>query len=189
MIQRTVTVDPGETTADFTWPTDSAAHSYQIDIYKDGAVFCKLTLGNRGQLLAINFSAPKRKMINHQSQMTNDNSQPYTLSFKVTGLDAASRYNYVLSTLDANGTPIHVYTGAFATTGYSGDKPIGDGIEVIPTPPIIPSNPETASTTDLSPTSEGSNSMDGTNGKIFRDGQLFFIRDGKTYTLTGQEIK
>ena len=186
--QKTVTVDAGETTADFTWPTDSAAHSYQIDIYKDGAVFCKLTLGNRGQLLAINFSAPKRKMINHQSQMTNDNSQPYTLSFKVTGLDAASRYNYVLSTLDETGTPIHVYTGAFATIGYPGELQEG-GDEIIPTPPIIPSNPETATTTDLSQTSEGSNSMDDANGKIFRDGQLFFIRDGKTYTLTGQKIK
>ena len=30
IIQKTVTVDPGQTTADFTWPTDSAAHSYQI---------------------------------------------------------------------------------------------------------------------------------------------------------------
>ena len=69
MIQRTVTVDAAETTADFTWPTDSAAHSYQIDIYKDGAVFCKLTLGNRGQLLGISFSAPGRKMSNMKSQM------------------------------------------------------------------------------------------------------------------------
>ena len=67
MIQRTVTVDPGQTTADFTWPTDSAAHSYQIDIYKDGAVFCKLTLGSRGQLLGISFSAPGRKMSNMKS--------------------------------------------------------------------------------------------------------------------------
>lgn len=190
MIQRTVTVDAAETTADFTWPTDSAAHSYQIDIYKDGAVFCKLTLGNRGQLLGISFSAPKRKneqMVN--DQMVND-SQPYTLSFKVTGLDAASRYNYVLSTLDANGTPIHVYTGAFATTGYSGEKPVGDGQEVIPTPPIIPADPEASETpTAIEELSDETGTFEGSNGKILRNGQLLIRRGKNCYTLTGQEVK
>ena len=191
MLQRTVTVDAAETTADFTWPTDSAAHSYQIDIYKDGAVFCKLTLGNRGQLLGISFSAPGRKMSNMQSQISNaDDSQPYTLSFKVTGLDAASRYNYVLSTLDATGTPIHVYTGAFATTGYSGEKPVGDGQEIIPTPPVIPADPEASETpTGIEELSDETGTFEGSNGKILRNGQLL-IRHGKNcYTLTGQEMK
>ena len=186
MIQRTVTVDAAETTADFTWPTDSAAHSYQIDIYKDGAVFCKLTLGNRGQLLGISFSAPGRR-----APMNNaDDSQPYTLSFKVTGLDVASRYNYVLSTLDANGTPLHVYTGAFATTGYTGDKPIGDGEEVIPTPPIIPSNPEPSEiVTAIEEISDENGTFEGSNGKIFRNGQLLLRHGDKTYTLQGQEVR
>ena len=186
MIQRTVTVDAAETTADFTWPTDSAAHSYQIDIYKDGVVFCKLTLGNRGQLLAINFSAPGRKMSNMKSQISNaDNSQPYTLSFKVTGLDAASRYNYVLSTLDANGTPIHVYTGAFATTGYSGDKPVGDGQELIPTPPIIPTDPEASET----PTGIEKNGSEGAEKKTIIEGRLLFITPQGTYDITGKRIE
>ena len=184
MIQRTVIVDAAETTADFTWPTDSAAHSYQIDIYKDGNVFCKLTLGNHGQLLGISFSAPGRKMTNDQSQMTNDESQPYTLSFKVTGLDAASRYNYVLSTLDENGTPIHVYIGAFATTGYPGELEEG-GNEIIPTPPIIPSNPEASVPTDLENTEEAK----GQHGKMFLNGQLYILRDGKTYNVMGGEVK
>ena len=191
MIQRTVTVDPAETTADFTWPTDSAAHSYQIDIYKDGAVFCKLTLGNRGQLLGISFSAPGRKMSNLKSQISNaDDSQPYTLSFKVTGLDAASRYNYVLSTLDANGTPIHVYTGAFATTGYSGEKPVGDGQEVIPTPPVIPADPEASETpTGIEELSDEAGTFEGSNGKILRNGQLLIRRGKNCYTLTGQIVQ
>lgn len=186
MIQRTVTVDAAETTADFTWPTDSAAHSYQIDIYKDGVVFCKLTLGNHGQLLAIHFSAPGRR-----APMNNaDDSQSYTLSFKVTGLDAASRYNYVLSALDANGTPLHVYTGAFATTGYTGDKPVGDGEEVIPTPPIIPSNPEPSEiVTAIEEISDENGTFEGSNGKIFRNGQLLLRHGDKTYTLQGQEVR
>ena len=188
MIQRTVTVDAAETTADFTWPTDSAAHSYQIDIYKDGAVFCKLTLGNRGQLLGISFSAPGRKMTNDQSQMTNDESQPYTLSFKVTGLDAASRYNYVLSTLDANGTPLHVYIGDFATLGYQGELQ-GNGLEVIPTPPIIPSNPEAQTPTAIEEIYTSSH-QGGEGGRlILINGQLLIRRDGKTYTVIGQEVR
>ena len=180
IIQKTVTVDPGTTTAEFTWPTDSAAHSYQIDIYKDGAVFCKLTLGNRGQLLAINFSAPGRK-----APMDNaDNSQPYTLSFMVTGLDVASRYNYVLSTLDDTGTPLHVYIGDFATTGYTGELQ-GGGNEIIPTPPIIPSNPEASISTDAEQVEETNNH----HGKIFLNGQLLILQGNRIYTLTGQEVR
>ena len=178
MIQRTVTVDAAETTADFTWPTDSAAHSYQIDIYKDGAVFCKLTLGNHGQLLAIHFSAPGRR-----APMNNaDDSQPYTLSFKVTGLDAASRYNYVLSTLDANGTPLHVYTGAFATIGYPGALEEG-GDEIIPTPPIIPSNPEAP---------EGIMDVQGDDvpcTKVFLNGQIYLMYEGRMYDIQGNQLK
>ena len=179
MIQRTVTVDAAETTADFTWPTDSAAHSYQIDIYKDGNVFCRLTLGNRGQLLGIAFSAPGRR-----APMNNaDDSQPYTLSFMVTGLDAASRYNYVLSTLDANGTPLHVYIGDFATIGYTGELQ-GDGYEIIPTPPIIPSNPEASVPTDL----ENTEDTKGQHGKMFLNRQLFILHGNQLYTITGQRL-
>jgi hypothetical protein len=108
----------------------------------------------------------------------------------VTGLDAASRYNYVLSSLNANGTPIHVYTGAFATTGYSGDKPVGDGQEVIPTPPVIPADPEASETpTAIEELSDEAGTFEGSNGKILRNGQFLIRRDGKTYTLTGQIVQ
>ena len=180
-----VTIDAAETTATFTWPTDSAANSYQIDIYKDGNVFCKLTLGNRGQLLGIAFSAPGRRMA---QQNNADSSQPYTLSFMVTGLDAASRYNYVLSVLDANGTPIHVYTGAFATTGYNGDKPIGDGLEVIPTPPIIPGNPEAQAPEEVETVIGDGLQVTGVQ-KVIVNGKLYLIYKGKMYNVQGQELK
>ena len=184
IIQRTVTVDAAETTADFTWPTDSAAHSYQIDIYKDGAVFCKLTLGNRGQLLGISFSAPKRKneqMVN--DQMVND-SQSYTLSFKVTGLDEASRYTYVLSVLDENDTPLHVYIGDFATLGYDGELKY-NGNELIPTPPIIPGDPDAQSViTGIEKTGS-----EGAEKKTIIEGRLLFITPQGTYDITGKRIE
>ena len=184
IIQRTVTVDAAETTADFTWPTDSAAHSYQIDIYKDGAVFCKLTLGARGQLLGISFSAPKRKneqMVN--DQMVND-SQPYTLSFKVTGLDEASRYTYVLSVLDENDAPLHVYIGDFATLGYDGELKY-NGNELIPTPPIIPGDPDAQSViTGIEETGS-----EGVEKKTIIEGRLLFFTPQGTYDITGKRIE
>ena len=182
MIQRTVIVDPGETTANFTWPTDSAASSYQIDIYKDGAVFCKLTLGPRGQLLGIAFSAPRKGQRDHVQQ-AKEADLPYTLSFMVTGLEVASRYNYVLSTLDEKGTPLHVYIGAFATFGFQGTV-ILEGYEVIPTPPVIPHNPEGKGDTDgLEEVSAGA-------GRIrMENGQLVIVCGDRIYTLTGQEVR
>ena len=178
MIQRTVTVDAAETTAMFTWPTDSATHSYQLDIYKDGNVFCKLTLGNKGQLLGISFSVPGRRMA---QKAVADNFQPFTLSFQVTGLDAASRYNYVLSALDENGTPLHVYIGDFATLGYEGELQ-GGGDEVIPTPPVIPSNPEAKQSTGIVPSDQVPST------KIIMDGKLYLMYKGQMYDVRGNRI-
>ena len=176
-----VTVDPAQTSAVFMWPTDSAANTYQIDIYKDGATFCHLTLGPTGTLVGISFAPGKNA--------PSDTTVPSSLSFNVTGLDAASRYNYVLSTLDANGTPIHVYTGAFATTGYSGDKPVGDGQEVIPTPPVIPADPEASETPTGVEDLVGVQGDDVQRTKVLRDGQLYLMYEGRMYDVRGHEIK
>ena len=189
-----VTVDPGETTAMFAWPADEQASSYQIDIYKDGAVFCKLTLGPKGQLLAIAFSLPQRQnaqineqMVNEQmvnDQMVNDQMvNNSVLSFMVTGLDEASRYNYVLSALDADGKPIHVYTGDFATLGYDGELK-GGGDEVIPTPPIVPGDPESPATDVPSLIQPARTSV-----KLFRDGQLLLLPGNQTYDISGKRLE
>lgn len=184
-----VTVDPAQTSAVMTWPTDSAAGSYQIDIYKSGAVFCHLTLGPTGQLLGITFNAPQRHEQTTDSDTGNSTQLPANLSFNITGLEAATRYNYVLSALDENGTPVHVYTGAFATFGYPGELEEG-GEEIIPTPPIIPSNPEPSEiVTAIEEISDENGTFEGSNGKIFRNGQLLLSHGDKTYTLQGQEVR
>ena len=179
-----VTVDPAQTSAVFMWPTDSSANTYQIDIYKDGATFCHLTLGPTGTLVGISFAPGKNA--------PSDTTVPSSLSFNVTGLEAATRYNYVLSTLDETGTPIHVYTGAFATIGYPGELQEG-GDEIIPTPPIIPSDPEAPTiTTDIEKISDENgviSTFEETDAKIFRNGQLMILRGGKYYTIFGQEVK
>ena len=179
VIQKTVTVDAGERTATFIWPTDSTASSYQIDIYKDGPKFCSLTLDSRGRLLGISF-APGR----NASMDNADSGLPSSLSFMVTGLEVASRYNYVLSALDATGKPIHVYFGDFATTGYTGDL-IGDGYEVIPTPPVIPRNPEAKDDT------EGieETGSEEAGKKAIIEGRLLFITPQGIYDITGKRIE
>lgn len=172
-----VTVDAAETTAYFTWPTDENAQSYQIDIYKDGGVFCHLTLGDKGQLLGISFSAPERKSNLDLAE---------TFSFLVTGLDVATRYNFVLSALDANGKPLHVYIGDFATTGYSG-LTRGGGDEVIPTPPIIPSNPEPKGQgTDLRSVPDKS---DPSSGKRYENGTLYIRQGNRRYSVSGRKVE
>ena len=179
MVQRTVIVDAAETTADFTWPTDSLANTYQIDIYKDGNVFCHLTLGNRGQLLGISFAPGRNKL--------EAGELPYTLSFKVTGLDEASRYTYILSVLDEQGTPIHVYAGDFATTGFEGDLKQPEGNEVLPTPPIIPGDPDTSVFTRLS--LPNGNKPVANYQLSIRNGKLLLITPTGTFTVSGQRIE
>ena len=175
-----VTVDPAQTSAVFMWPTDSAANTYQIDIYKDGATFCHLTLGPTGTLVGISFAPSKNA--------PSDTTVPSSLSFNVTGLDAASRYNYVLSTLDANGTPLHVYIGDFATLGYQGELQ-GDGLEVIPTPPIIPSNPEAQTPTAIEEIYPSSLQGGEEGSLILINGQLLIKKNGKIYNVMGVEVK
>ena len=178
-----VTVEAETTTAMFTWPTDAAATTYQIDIYKDGTKFCSLTLDSYGRLLGISF-APGRKVATDNAET----SSPYALSFMVTGLDAASRYNYVLSALDADGKPLHVYVGDFATRGYQGELQ-GDGVEVIPTPPIIPGNPEAKTPTNIEEIPDENGTFDGLNGKVFLNGQLYILYKGVMYNILGNQLK
>ena len=191
-----VTVEAEQTTAMFTWPTDTAATTYQIDIYKDGSKFCTLTLDAIGRLLGIAFT-PAR---NHSSdsndasqaqQSSDSNAQPYALSFLVTGLDPASRYNYVLSALDDNGTPLHVYTGDFATFGYEGELNDNSGEEVLPTPPIIPENPEAETRNDIPYTYDANGTQDHSASTpdapkiIIRNGQLYIRIGANTYNIHG----
>ena len=172
-----IMVDPAETTATITWNIDPDAQSYQLDIYQDGAVFARITLGANGQLQGISFNAPSRER--------KAKEEANTLSFMVTGLDAASRYNYVLSALDANGTPLHVYIGDFATTGYTGE--LQGSQEVIPTPPSIPGNPEAKP--------QGVETVTGDRiwvtgvQKVLIDGKLYLMYKGTMYNVQGQEVK
>ena len=171
-VQNTVTVDPTDNTAYFTWPTDERADTYVLDIRKDGEIFCHLTFGAYGQLLSITFAAPARR------SATADNR---SLSFMVTGLTNATRYSYTVATLGKDEQVLHVYKGEFATWGYDGTiEP--DGTEVTPTPPVVPYEPYSTALDNISFDYQDTQC-------IFHEGQIVILKGNHLYNLNGTLIQ
>ena len=81
------------------------------------------------------------------------------LQFTVTGLDSNTHYGYSLTAKDANEQPIATYSGSFTTTSEG----IATGID------------NTAVEQKIT--------------KILRNGEVLILRDGKTYTIQGVEVK
>ena len=165
---KVVTVEPSDNTALFIWPTENNAGAYTLKISKDGVIFCTLIFNGNGQLTGIAF-APSRDEDAHAPAAT---TSVAGMSFTVTGLNSASKYAYHLTVADENDKKIQAYSGEFATTGYQGAVNPGGQPEV--TPQGIDQT-----TIEKTPTVT----------KFIRDGQLFILRDGKTYSVTGQEVE
>ncbi len=155
-----VSVEPSDNSATVTWPVSNEAASYTIDITKDGVVFCRLTFNANGQLTGIAF-APGR---DGQSMAPAAVMTANGLQFTVTGLDSNTQYGYSLTAKDANEQPIATYSGSFTTTS-----------EGVPTG------------IDNTPFLSGEGS--GEASKILRNGEVLILRDGKTYTLQGIEVR
>ncbi len=155
-----VTVEPQDNAATLTWPTSNEAFSYTIEITKDGVVFCRLTFNANGQLTGIAF-APGR---DGQSMAPAAVMTANGLQFTVTGLDSNTQYGYSLTANDANEQPIATYSGSFTTTSEG----VVTGIDNTPF---------------LSGEGRGEAS------KLLRNGEVLILRDGKTYTIQGVEVK
>ncbi|MGN0186485.1 MAG: hypothetical protein ACI392_01900 [Paludibacteraceae bacterium] len=104
-------VTPSVNDAQFTWPAEPNAATYELVISKDGVVFCTLTFNANGQLMGIAF-AP--------SANTAETTATSGFQFTVTGLDEASHYTYTFDAKDADGGVIQHYAGEFNTDGYVG---------------------------------------------------------------------
>lgn len=158
-----VTVEANEDNAIFTWPTDSAAASYSLQITKDGVVFCTLIFNSNGQLTGIAF-APGRNGAAHAPAAT---MSVAGMSFTVTGLDGASKYAYRLAVTNDASEELVAYSGEFATTGYDGEVNPGgnpEGIEDV--------------FTDEHKAS-----------KILHNCQIFILRGEKVYTIDGRKVR
>ena len=166
-----VTVRPGENDVIITWPTDDNADTYSIQITKDGQVFCTLVFNADGQLTNIAF-APARNGAARSNPRAVLTKAGYR--FTVTGLSSGTHYAYDLTVKDYDENVLQSYTGTFTTKG--------DNI-----------------TTDLDNIEDSDPNGDALNGdnlsgndtprKVFRDGQVYILRDGKTYTITGVEVE
>ncbi len=155
-----VMVEPQDNAATLTWPTSNEAFSYTIEITKDGVLFCRLTFNANGQLTGIAF-APGR---DGQSMAPAAVMTANGLQFTVTGLDSNTQYGYSLTAKDANEQPIATYSGSFTTTS-----------EGVPTG------------IDNTPFLSGEGM--GEASKLLRNGEVLILRDGKTYTIQGVEVK
>ncbi len=155
-----VKVEPQDNAATLTWPTSNNAVSYTIEITKDGVVFCRLTFNANGQLTGIAF-APGR---DGQSMAPAAVMTANGLQFTVTGLNSNTQYGYSLTAKDANEQPIATYSGSFTTTSEG----VVTGIDNTPF---------------LSGEGRGEAS------KLLRNGEVLILRDGKTYTIQGVEVK
>ena len=109
-----VTIEANDDNAVFTWPIDSTAATYSLQITKDGEVFCTLIFNSIGQLVGIAF-APSRNGSPHATAATTSIAG---MSFTVTGLNTATRYGYNLTTKNDQQQVIKDYSGRFATQGY-----------------------------------------------------------------------
>ena len=154
------TVEPSDNSATVTWPVSNEAASYTIEITKDGVVFCRLTFNANGQLTGIAF-APGR---DGQSMAPAAVMTANGLQFTVTGLSSNTQYGYSLTAKDANEQPIATYSGSFTTTSEG----VPTGIDNTPF---------------LSGEGRGEAS------KLLRNGEVLILRDGKTYTIQGVEVK
>ena len=156
-----VLVTPRDNDADITWPTNSSADTYTILITQDGTEICTLVFNADGQLTRIAFAAPARNGEQRHTPAALLTQDGYR--FTVTGLSSGTQYAYAIDVKDAKSNTLNTYKGSFTTTG--GTTGVDD----------IPATDET---------------LDGTTPrKVFRDGQVLILRNDKTYTLTGVEVK
>lgn len=102
---------PTDNTAEISWPSVNDAETYELEISKNGEVFCVLKFNANGQLTGISF-APGRNGAYHTKQ-----AQTAGFKFSVTGLTSNTKYGYTIAAKDTNDQTIDTKSGSFTTTG------------------------------------------------------------------------
>ena len=153
-----VIITPSDNEVEITWPSDGSADTYNLVITQDSKEVCTLVFNSNGQLMRIAVAAPSRNGEPHHAPAAVLTQSGYR--FTVTGLNSGTQYAYTLDVKDKAGTSLNTYKGSFTTTVNG----IATDMEDI--------------TTDTSLESD-------TPRKVFRDGQVYILRGGKTYTIMG----
>jgi hypothetical protein len=148
-----ITITPSDCEATVVWLSHEQAATYSLVITKQGETYCTLTFNKYGQLINIAL-APARARAKQDAAEYAETGY----SFTITGLDAATTYDYTFSVLNNAHETIDMHSGKFTTQ----------------------------STTALDNTH--SQSPITNCQKLIRDGQLLIIRDGVEYSATGVEL-
>ena len=117
-----VVVEPEQTAAVFSMPTNESANSYTLTIQNNGVTFCTLTFNAQGQLSNIDFSTTKSYELK---------AGVSAYQFTVTGLSEATDYSYSFKALASNKSVLKEYTGSFTTKNADGTGGSSQGGEEV----------------------------------------------------------
>ena len=110
----TVMVTPSDNEAVFVWRADESAATYNLEIRKDGKVFCTLIFNANGQLTSIAFAPARNGQTHRAAEQT-----AAGFRFTVTGLSESTRYTFGMTVKDATNATLQTYTGEFNTTSVA----------------------------------------------------------------------
>ena len=151
---------PSYTEVTIAWPTTIGAKTYTITITKDAKTICSLTFDDTGVLINAAFAAPSYNGNAHQAPAAQNTQSAFWFTFS--GLECNTQYDYSIVAQSSNGQPISTYNGTFRTT--------------------VPTAIDNVS-------SSSSNNAAVQTRKVFRNGQVLIQHNGKTYTISGNEVK
>ena len=148
-----ITITPSDCEATVVWLSHEQAATYSLVITKQGETYCTLTFNKYGQLINIALAPARARAKQDAAEYTET-----SYSFTITGLDAATTYDYTFSVLNNAHETIDMHSGKFTTQ----------------------------STTALENTH--SQSPITNSQKLLRNGQLIIIRDGVEYNAVGSRL-
>ena len=119
-----IIIEPSDNTVTITWPTNTDANNYTIELLKDGEVFCTLIFSASGQLTGIAFAPGRTGAHSSHAALLTDNGMKFT----ITGLNSGTLYDYSLIVKNNSGVVIDSYLGQFSTTGAPQDAAAIDDV-------------------------------------------------------------
>ena len=151
---------PSYTEVTIAWATTIGAKTYTITITKDAKTISSLTFDDTGVLINAVFAVPSYNGNARQAPAAQHAQSAFWFTFS--GLECNTQYDYSIVAQSSNGQSISTYNGTFRTT---------------------------APTAIDNVSSSSSNNAATHTRKIFRNGQVLILHNGKTYTVSGNEVK
>ena len=148
-----ITITPSDYEATVVWLSHEHAATYSLVITRNGDTYCTLTFNKYGQLINIALAPARARAKQAAADYTEKG-----YSFTITGLDAATTYDYTFSVLNDAHETLDIQYGTFTTQ----------------------SNTTTSVSDSQLPIANCQ--------KTFRNGQLIILRDGVEYNAMGVRL-